>query len=206
WFWGWPILILLVGGGLLMTIRMGFVQLRYFPFIMKETFGKMFSKNEGGEGTVSPFSAATAALASSIGAANIVVAPSVIFTAGPGAIFWMWIVAFIGMGTKFAEIILGVKYREKNEEGEFVGGPAYTFRKGIKGPVGRILAFLVAFFFLLEILPSITLQTITAAAPLENLGVSRAVSVILIAILVVLVVYGGIKRIAQITEKLIPIM
>lgn len=205
-FWGWPILIVLLGGGLLICVRTGFVQLRYLPFILKQTFGKMFSSEVGGEGSVSPFQAATAALASSIGAANIVVAPSIIFTAGPGVIFWMWIAALIGQATKFGEIVLGIKYREKNEDGEFVGGPAYTFKKGIGGTLGKIMGFLVSFFFMLEILPSITLQTISAAAPLEQLGLSRIVSSVVIAVLVVLVAYGGIKRIAQVTEKMVPLM
>lgn len=205
-FWGWPILIVLLGGGLIICVRTGFIQVRYLPFILKQTFGKMFSSNVGGEGSVSPFQAATAALASSIGAANIVVAPSIIFTAGPGAIFWMWIAALIGQATKFGEIILGIKYREKNVEGEYVGGPAYTFRKGIGGTLGKIMGFLVSFFFMIEILPSITLQTISAAAPLEQLGLSRVVSAVIIAVLVVLVAYGGIKRIAQVTEKMVPIM
>lgn len=205
-FWGWPILIVLLGGGLIICARTGFIQVRYLPFILKQTFGKMFSSNVGGEGSVSPFQAATAALASSIGAANIVVAPSIIFTAGPGAIFWMWIAALIGQATKFGEIILGIKYREKNVEGEYVGGPAYTFRKGIGGTLGKIMGFLVSFFFMIEILPSITLQTISAAAPLEQLGLSRVVSAVIIAVLVVLVAYGGIKRIAQVTEKMVPIM
>lgn len=205
-FWGWPILIVLLGGGIVICFRTGFVQLRYLPFILKQTFGKMFSSNVGGEGSVSPFQAASAALASSIGAANIVVAPSIIFTAGPGAVFWMWIAAIIGQATKFAEIILGIKYREKNSDGEFVGGPAYTFKKGIGGPLGKVMGFLVSFFFMLEILPSITLQTISAAAPLEQLGLSRVISSVIITVLVVLVAYGGIKRIAQVTEKLVPIM
>lgn len=205
-FWGWPILIVLLGGGLLICFRTGFVQIRYLPFILKQTFGRMFSSNVGGEGSVSPFQAATAALASSIGTANIVVAPSIIFTAGPGAVFWMWIAAIIGQATKFSEIVLGIKYREKNEDGEFVGGPAYTFKKGIGGTLGKVMGFLVSFFFMIEILPSITLQTISAAAPLEQLGMSRVVSAIIIAVLVVLVAYGGIKRIAQVTEKMVPIM
>ncbi|WP_455256557.1 alanine/glycine:cation symporter family protein [Peptoniphilus asaccharolyticus] len=205
-FWGWPILIVLLGGGLIVCVRTGFVQIRYLPFILKQTFGKMFSSNVGGEGSVSPFQAATAALASSIGAANIVVAPSIIFTAGPGAIFWMWIAGLIGQATKFGEIILGIKYREKNVDGEYVGGPAYTFKKGIGGTLGKIMGFLVSFFFMIEILPSITLQTISAAAPLEQLGLSRVVSAVVIAVLVILVAYGGIKRIAQVTEKMVPIM
>ena len=204
--WGWPILIALLGGGIIITFRTNFVQLRYLPFILKQTFGKMFASDVGGEGSVSPFQAASAALASSIGAANIVVAPSIIFVAGPGAVFWMWMAALIGQATKFAEIILGIKYREKNSDGEFVGGPAYTFKKGIGGTLGKVMGFLVSFFFMIEILPSITLQTISAAGPLEKLGLSRTISAIVITILVVLVAYGGIKRIGQVTEKLVPFM
>lgn len=205
-FWGWPILIVLLGGGIIIGFRMGWVQIRHFGFICKETFGKMFKSNVGGEGSVSPFQAASAALASSIGAANIVVAPSIIFVAGPGAVFWMWVAAIIGCGTKFAEIILGIKYRETNADGEFVGGPAYTFKKGIGGGLGKVMGFLVSFFFMIEILPSITLQTISAAAPLEQLGLSRTISALVITVLVVLVAYGGIKRIGQVTEKLVPFM
>lgn len=205
-FWGWPILIVLLGGGLIICFRTGFVQIRYLPFILKQTFGKMFSSDVGGEGSVSPFQAASAALASSIGAANIVVAPSIIFTAGPGAVFWMWVAAIIGEATKFGEIVLGIKYREQNKDGEFVGGPAYTFKKGIGGPIGKIMGFLVSFFFMIEILPSITLQTISAAAPLEQLGLSRIISAAIIAVLVILVAYGGIKRIGQVTEKMVPFM
>ena len=110
WLWGPPLLILLVGGGFFVSLRLGFFQIRYFPYILKQTFGKMFSKHKEGEGTVSPFQAATAALASSIGAANIVVVPSIIFVAGPGAVFWMWITAIIGEATKFGEIVLGILY------------------------------------------------------------------------------------------------
>lgn len=205
-FWGWPILILLMGGGILITIRTGFMQFRYLPFILKQTFGKMFKSNVGGEGTVSPFQAASAALASSIGAANIAVAPAIIFTAGPGAIFWMWVAGILGQATKFGEIVLGIKYREKNADGEFVGGPSYTFKKGIGGTLGKVMGFLVSFFFMIEILPSITLQTISAAGPLEQLGLNRIVASVIILVLVVLVSYGGIKRIGQVTEKMVPLM
>lgn len=206
WLWEYPIMLLLVGGGLFLNIKLGFFQLRYFPYIMGQTFGKMFSKKEDGEGTVSPFQAATAALASSIGAANIVVVPSIIFLADPGAIFWMWITAIIGESTKFGEIVLGIKYREKNVEGQYTGGPAYYLKKGLGGNIGKFLGFLVAFFFMLEILPSITLQTMSAAGPLENLGISKTIAIGIIFALVILVVYGGIERIGQITEKMVPFM
>lgn len=205
WLWGTPLLILVVGGGILLTVRLGFFQIRYFPYIMKQTFGKIFSKAEG-EGTLTPFQAATAALASSIGAANIVVVPSIIFVAGPGAVFWMWVTAVLGQATKFSEIVLGLKYREKNAEGEYVGGPAYYMKKGVKGTIGKILGFCVSFFFMIEILPSITLQTLSAASPLETLGVDKKIAVGLILALVLLVVYGGISRIGKVTEKLVPFM
>ncbi len=205
WLWGPPLLILVVGGGILLTVRLGFFQIRYFPYIMKQTFGKIFSKAEG-EGTLTPFQAATAALASSIGAANIVVVPSIIFVAGPGAVFWMWVTAVLGQATKFSEIVLGLKYREKNAEGEYVGGPAYYMKKGVKGTIGKILGFCVSFFFMIEILPSITLQTLSAASPLETLGVDKKIAVGLILALVLLVVYGGISRIGKVTEKLVPFM
>ncbi|MDK8609986.1 sodium:alanine symporter family protein [Aerococcus loyolae] len=206
WVWNWPILIVLITGGLILGYQTRFIQIRHFGYAMKQTFGKMFDSDVGGEGSVSPFQAASAALASSIGAANIVVAPAIIFTAGPGAIVWMWVAGIIGQATKFSEIVLGIKYREVNEEGDYVGGAAYTFKNGIKGNLGKIMGFLVAFFFMLEILPSITVQTISATAPLEQLGLSRPISAAAITVLVVLVVYGGIQRIGQITEKLVPVM
>lgn len=205
-FWGWPILILLMGGGLLIMFQLRFVQFRYFTTIMKETFGKMFNSHVGGEGTVSPFQAASTALASSIGAANIVVAPVIIFMAGPGAVFWMWVAGIIGCSTKFAEVALSIKYRETNVDGEYVGGASYTFRNGIGGVLGKIMGWTVAFFFMLEILPSITLQTLSAAGPIEQLGVNPKVSVVIIFILVSLVVFGGVKRIGEVTERMVPFM
>ncbi len=214
WIWGPPLLILLVGGGLIITIRLSFFQFKYLGFVIRQTFGKMFGKGEG-VGTVSPFQAATAALASSIGAANIVVVPTIIFTAGPGAVFWMWITALLGQATKFAEIVLGIKYREQNSLGEYVGGPAYYLKKGVGGTLGKILGFCVSFFFMLEILPSITLQTLSAIGPIEKLGVSffnanithiRYIAIGFIFLLVGLVVYGGIKRISKVTEYLVPFM
>lgn len=214
WLWGWPLLCLVVGGGLITNIRTGFIQIRYFPYVMKQTFGKMFAKKEEGSGTVSAFQAMTTALASSIGAANIVVVPTIIFAAGPGAIFWMWIAAIIGQGTKFAEVALSIKYREKNEDGDFVGGCSYMLKNGLKGRLGKALGALAAFFFMIEILPSITLQTLSAAGPIEkvfaasnvNETIVKNISIILIFILVSVVVFGGVKQIGKVTEKMVPIM
>ena len=214
WLWGIPLLALLMGGGLLLSIRTGFFQIRYFPYILKETIGKVFDKDEKGKGTVSPFQAMTTALASSIGAANIVVAPTIIFTAGPGAIFWMWIAAIIGQATKFSEVALSIKYREVNDEGDHVGGCSYMLKNGLKGKAGKILGGLAAFFFMLEIFPSIALQTLSAVGPVVNVAnlfnldekTVRIVATIAIFIIVSVVVFGGVKQIGKVTEKLIPIM
>lgn len=200
--WGYPLLILLIGGGILMSFTLGFFQIRYLPFILKETFGKIFSKPEG-EGTITPFQAACSALASTVGAANIVGVPVAIATGGPGAVFWMWSVALIGQATKFSEIILGIHYREKNSEGEFVGGPYYYLKKGLNAP---ILGAMCSFFFMLEIIPSISTQTLSVCQTAETIGIPKHITGILVAILVGLVIFGGIKRIAKLTEKLVPIM
>ncbi|WP_425538674.1 alanine/glycine:cation symporter family protein [Microaceticoccus formicicus] len=215
WLWGPPILILIVGGGLIISLRTGFFQIRYLPFILKETFGKMFSKETEGEGTVSAFQAMTTALASSIGAANIVVVPTIIFAAGPGAVFWMWVAAIVGQATKFGEVALGIKYRKTNKDGDFVGGACYYLKEGIGGNLGKIIGAFTAFFFMIEIFPSITLQTLSAAGAIEmmgssfgmaNTGLIKTIAIIAIFILTSLVVHGGVKAIGEVTEKLVPFM
>ncbi|MDU5230082.1 MAG: amino acid carrier protein [Anaerococcus sp.] len=214
WLWGWPLLVLLIGGGLLISIRTGFFQLRHFHYILSQTAGKMFSKDNQGDGTVSAFQAMTTALASSIGAANIVVAPTIIFVAGPGSVFWMWIAAIIGQATKFSEVALSIKYRELNADGEYVGGCSYMLKNGLKGNLGKVLGSLAAFFFMMEILPSITLQTLSAVNPIQsvfrplnvNEDIAKKIAIIAIFILVSVVVFGGVKQIGKVTEKLVPIM
>ncbi|MGB5823694.1 MAG: sodium:alanine symporter family protein [Proteocatella sp.] len=202
WLWGIPLLVLLGGGGLFLTIYLGFFQFKYLPFIVKETFGKMFSKPEG-EGTVSPFQAATAALASTVGASNIVGVPVAIAFGGPGAIFWMWVFALIGSASKFSEILLGIKYREKNEEGEFVGGPMYYLAKGLKS---KFLGAFFAFFLMIEIVPSIATQSVSFIQTAGTIGIPKMVSAIFMTVIVLTVVYGGIKRITKVTEKMVPLM
>ncbi|MCT4595136.1 MAG: sodium:alanine symporter family protein [Anaeromicrobium sp.] len=202
WIWGTPMLIILVGGSLWLTISLGFFQFKYFPFIMRETFGKIFQKAQG-EGTISPFQAATSALASTIGASNIVGVPVAIAFGGPGAIFWMWLVSLIGAASKFSEIILGIKYREKNENGEYVGGPMYYLRKGLKSP---FMGALFAFGLMVELIPSIATQTVSVVQTANTIGIPNMASGVVVAVVVALVVYGGIKRIAQVTEKLVPFM
>ena len=206
WLWGIPMLIILVGGSVIVTIRLGFIQFRYFPYAMRETFGKIFKKSDDGEGTISAFQAASTALASCIGAANIVGVPTAIAFGGPGAVFWMWVVALIGAGAKFAEIVLAIKYREKNEVGEYTGGPMYYLAKGIQGPLGKTLGFLFSFFLMIEIAPSIAAQTVSVVQSASTINIPNWVVGFALAIVVAIVVYGGIKRIAQVSEKLVPFM
>jgi len=202
WVWGLPMLLTLGLGGLFLSARLGFFQVRYFPYIIKQTFGKMFMKVE--EGEVSPFAAATAALASTVGASNIIGVPAAIMFGGPGAVFWMWVMAFMGMGSKFVEIVLGFKYREKNEEGEYVGGPMYYMEKGLNM---KWLGIFFSFVLMIELVPSIMVQANSvSASALEAFNLNPAITGGVTLVLVGLVVIGGITRIAKVTEKLVPFM
>ncbi|SIT74062.1 alanine/glycine:cation symporter family protein [Edaphobacillus lindanitolerans] len=201
--WGVPLMVLLIGGGLFLTARLGFFQFRYFPHIVKQTFGKIFSKSEG-DGTLTPFQATTSALASTMGAANIVGVPVAIALGGPGAIFWMWLVALIGMGTKYSEVVLGIHYREKNKEGEYVGGPMYYIKKGLGW---KKVATFVAFALMIEIVASTMVQSNSIATSMSgSFGLPPVATGICVALLVILITYGGIKTIGKVTEKLIPFM
>jgi AGCS family alanine or glycine:cation symporter len=202
WIWGPPMMLLLVGGGLWLTIRLDFFTIRYFPFIIRETFGKIFAKQDG-EGTISPFQAVCSALASTIGGSNIIGVPVAIAFGGPGAVFWMWVTALIGCATKYAEIALGLKYREKNEEGTYVGGPMYYLSKGLGLP---FLGAIYAFFLMVELIPSISTQTVNVVQTAASVGVPDLVTGLTLMTLVGLVVVGGIKRIAQVTSRLVPFM
>ena len=203
WFWGLPILFLVVGGGIYITIRLGFIQFRKFGYICSQTFGKMFGKATDGE--VSPFSAACAALASSIGASNIVGVPVAIAMGGPGAVFWIWLIALIGCATKYTEVALGVKYREKNELGEWVGGPFYYLR-ALGGPVGKFLGGFYAVGLMVELIPSLAAQALSATSQFEIFGVDQTVAGVIIAVLTVLCVAGGFARVTKVMDLMVPIM
>jgi AGCS family alanine or glycine:cation symporter len=195
-------LVILVGGGLWITIRLDFFTIRYLPFIVKETFGKIFARPQG-EGTITPFQAACSALASTIGGSNIIGVPVAIAFGGPGAVFWMWVTAIIGSATKFSEVTLGIEYREKNAEGHFVGGPMYYLRKGLRL---RFLGAVYAFFLMIELIPSISTQTVNVAQTAASIGIPQLVTGIAVTLIVGLVVVGGIKRIGQVAERLVPFM
>lgn len=205
WFWGLPILILIIGGGLYMSIRLGFPQVTKIGYICSQTFGKMFAKKQG-DG-VSPFAAACSALGASIGASNIVGVPVAIALGGPGAIFWMWIIAIVGCCTKYVEIALAMKYREKNEAGEWVGG-SFSYVKQLFGgkKLGYGIAIFCAFFTMIAGLPSVASQALSAAAQVATFGLDKTVFGVIIAALVGVIVFGGIKRISSVMEKMVPFM
>ena len=204
WMWGPPLLILLFGAGLYFTIRFGGLQIRYIGYIFGQTFGKMFKKNDDG---ISGFQATCAALAATVGGSNITGVATAIAFGGPGAIVWMWILATVGMATKFCEIALGIKYREKNSEGEWVGGPHYYMKKGFKNKkFGAFMAFFFAFIMMVENVPSGAAQMVGAVQNAEAIGINGMVAGVAIMIFVAIVAIGGIKRIVSVTDKMVPFM
>ncbi|WP_425757309.1 alanine/glycine:cation symporter family protein [Ihubacter sp. rT4E-8] len=188
-----------------MSLRLGFPQITKLRYICSQTFGKMFVKAEAGK--ISPFAAACSALGSSIGASNIVGVPVAIALGGPGAIFWMWIIAIVGCCTKYVEIALCMKYRTKNENGEWVGG-AFSYVKELFGgkKAGRAIAIFCAFFTMIAGIPSVASQTLSASAQVAVFGINGTVFGIIVAAIVALIVFCGIKRIASVMEKAVPIM
>ncbi|MDN5710699.1 MAG: sodium:alanine symporter family protein [Planococcus sp. (in: firmicutes)] len=203
WLWGIPLITLLLVSGLYMTFKLGFFQFRYFSYIVGQTFGSIFRRPKG-EGTVTPFQALTSALSSTIGAANIVGVPAAIMFGGPGAIFWMWVIALIGMALKFAESVLAVEYREKNAKGEFVGGPMYYMTKGLNM---KWLGIWFSFALMIELIPSIMVQGNSIANTVQaTFNVPVLWTGIATAVLVSIVVFGGIKRIGKVTEIFVPFM
>lgn len=203
--WGPPLLILLVGTGLYLTIRSGGMQFRRFGYIFKNTFGAMFSKDSIGDGDVTPFQALSTALAATVGTGNIVGVAVAIVTGGPGAIFWMWIAALVGMITKFSEVTLSIAYRIKKPDGSYAGGPMYYIDRGLKKPWLAKLFALFAGIATFGIGNSVQSNAISGNLT-ENFGLNPVIVGIILAILTAVVIVGGIKSIAKVTEKLVPLM
>ena len=214
--WGVPAMICIVGVGLLLSIRTGFLQIRKFPYAMKVTIGRMLKKREASDGALTPFQAVCTALAATVGTGNIAGVAGAIAIGGPGAVFWMWISALLGMCTKFSEVTLAVHFREKNAEGDLVGGPMYYIKNGLKK---QWQAYLFAAFGVLTVFGTgnaTQVNTITTAidSALYNYGVISEQNVstlnlvigIILAVLIGLILLGGIKRIGQVAEKLVPFM
>ena len=129
--WGVPAMICIIGVGIYLSVRTGFLQIRKFGFAFRHTAGKIFDKTEAADGAITPFQALCTALAGTVGTGNIAGVAGAIALGGPGAVFWMWISAILGMCTKFAEVTLAVHFREKNAHGDWVGGPMYYIKNGL---------------------------------------------------------------------------
>lgn len=216
--WGIPAMICIIGVGLLIAVRTGLIQFRKFPAAIKATVGKMFKKEKADKGAITSFQAVCTALAATVGTGNIAGVAGAIAIGGPGAVFWMWISALLGMGTKFAEVTLAVHYRERNKHGDWVGGPMYYIKNGLKKH-WHFLAIIYAVFGVLTVfgtgnatqVNTITTSINTALTSFNiiNEDSTRTVSLIIgivIAAVVALVLLGGIKRIGSVSEKLVPFM
>ena len=216
--WMYTFLPCAILGGLYLTVRNGGVQFLHFGHAMKNTVGKMFQKQEAGEGAVTPMQAVTTALSATVGTGNIVGTSQAIALGGYGAVFWLWLAALVGMVTKYSEIVLAIKYRERDAKGDWVGGPMYYISKGL-GAGWKWLAGLFAVFATLASfgignmsqVNSITGSVIGAfsAFTAVSAGMESALKWfmgIILALLVAIILLGGIKRIGAVTEKLIPFM
>jgi len=203
--WGPYMLVLVVGTGLLFTFRSGFFQIRKFGYTMKNTVVKMFDKTEVGENEITPFQAVSTALAATVGTGNIAGVATAISLGGPGALFWMWFAAFFGMMTKFAEVVLAIQYREKNSEGAWVGGPMYYIKNGLN------MKWLATVFAALTAIAGFGIGNMTqsnsiASALSDTFSVPPMVTGALLAAATGLIIFGGLKRIASVTEMLVPFM
>ena len=216
--WGLPAMVCILGVGLLLSVRTNFLQIRKFPYAIKTTLGRIFKHKDASDGTMTPFQAVCTALAGTVGTGNIAGVAGAIAIGGPGAVFWMWCSALLGMCTKFAEVTLAVHYRERSDAGEWVGGPMYYIKNGL-GKRWQFLAVLYSLFGVLTVFGTgnaTQVNTITTAidtALLEFhivaediLPTLNLVIGILCAMLVAMVLLGGMKRIGSVSEKLVPFM
>ena len=217
--WGLPATVLIFGVGLYLSIRTGFLQFTKFGTVWKNTIGKIFHRTtEAGHGAVTPFQAVCTALAATVGTGNIAGVAGAIAIGGPGAVFWMWISALLGMVTKYSEVTLAVHYRQKNKHGDWVGGPMYYIENGL-GKKWKFLGILFAIFGVFAVFGTgnaTQVNTIVASidTALISFGVMEAGSTatlnlilgIVITVLVGMILLGGIKRIGHVAERLVPIM
>ena len=211
-------MICIIGVGLYLSIRTNFLQIRKFPYAIRVTIGRMLRKREASDGSLTPFQAVCTALAATVGTGNIAGVAGAIAIGGPGAVFWMWISALLGMCTKFSEVTLAVHFRETNANGDLVGGPMYYIKNGLKKH-WHWLAYLFSAFGVLTVFGTgnaTQVNTITTAIDsalinynviaADNTSTVNLVMGIILAILVAMILLGGIKRIGQVTEKLVPFM
>ena len=216
--WGVPAMICIIGVGLYLSLRTGFVQIRHFPYAIRTTIGRVFRKKDASDGAITPFQAVCTALAATVGTGNIAGVAGAISIGGPGAVFWMWISALLGMCTKFSEVTLAVHFRERSKQGDLVGGPMYYIKNGLSRR-WYWLAVLYSAFGVLTVFGTgnaTQVNTITAAIntallnyrliPESAADLCSLIVGVLIAVLVALVLLGGVKRIGRVAEKLVPFM
>jgi AGCS family alanine or glycine:cation symporter len=202
-------LVLLVGTGILLTIRCNFLTWRNLPWAIIKTLSKESRTKNRGEGDVSPFSALTTALAATIGTGNIVGVATAMVSGGAGALVWMWISACFGLSSKFSECMLAIKYREVNEKGEMSGGPMYTMKKALKNKkLGAVLGWLFALFAVIASfgIGNMTQGNSISTAVHETFGVSVSTVGAVITILALLIIIGGIKTISKVSSVVVPVM
>lgn len=216
--WGVPAMVCIIGVGILLSVRTDFIQIRKFPYAIKTTIGRMFKKKEAGDGAMTPFQAVCTALAGTVGTGNIAGVAGAIAIGGPGAVFWMWCSAVLGMCTKFAEVTLAVHFRQRNQEGDWVGGPMYYIQNGL-GKHWQFLAVLYSIFGALTVFGTgnatqvNTIVTAIDSAVIQFVHLSdtfisnmNLIIGILVAMIVAMVLLGGVKRIGSVSEKLVPFM
>ena len=216
--WGIPAMVCIIGVGLLLSVRTGFLQIRKFPYAIRTTVGRMFRKRDASDGAMTPFQAVCTALAGTVGTGNIAGVAGAIAIGGPGAVFWMWISALLGMVTKYSEVTLAVHYRQKNKHGDWVGGPMYYIENGL-GKKWKILGIIFSIFGIFAVFGTgnaTQVNTIVASidTALISFGVMEAGSTatlnlilgIVITVLVGMILLGGIKRIGHVAERMVPLM
>ena len=203
------LIIMLLGGGIWFTVKLGFIQIRGFKEGIRRTFGGLFGKKgKAGKEGMSSFQALATAIAAQVGTGNIAGAATALAIGGPGAIFWMWIAAFLGMATIFAEAIMAQKYKQVGEDGVVTGGPVYYIKAAFKGSFGKVLAgiFAVLIILALGFMGNAVQSNSIASAFHTAFGVPQWIMGLLIAIVALFVFLGGIERIAKITETVVPLM
>ena len=202
-------LVLLVGTGIFLTIRLKFRPWKNLGFAIKSTLSKEARTTKRGEGDVSPFSALTTALAATIGTGNIVGVATAMVSGGPGALVWMWISACFGLTSKFSECMLAIKYREVNEKGEMSGGPMYTMKKGFKNK--KIGAFLGMLFAVFAVIASFGIGNMTQANSISEslkstFNFDEKIVGVVLTVLAIVIIVGGIKTISKVSSIVVPLM
>lgn len=207
--WGPVMLVLLVGTGIFLTVRLHFLPWRNLGYALKSTLSKEARTKSRGTGDISPFSALTTALAGTIGTGNIVGVATAMVSGGPGALVWMWISALFGLSSKFSECMLAIKYREVNEKGEMSGGPMYTMKKAFKNKkLGTVLGWLFALF---AVIASFGIGNMTQANSISDalhatFSIPTAVTGVILTVLAMLIIVGGIKTISKVSSVVVPCM